>query len=484
MTLHAVGLSHDTAPVAVREPFALDDDGRQQLYAALGHALTPDAEVVLVSTCNRTEAYLYGTDTDQRTLRALLAHHAGQPWPDAHAFTLRDEGAVQHVLAVAAGLRSLVLGDAQILSQIKDAYRAADDESRLGPVMHRLMHTAFRTAKRVKTETGLGLGRASVSSAAVAAAAAHFGGRLDGRRALLVGTGQMGQAALKALAQYRLAGLAVTNRSADRAAAVAASFGAEVVDWADRHAAAGRADLVLVASGAAEPTVRAADLPDRSTQALAFNETLVLDIALPRNVEPAVDALPGYRLIGLDQLAAVSASTKAARQREVPQADAIVEEELAQFVAWVFHQQALGPAVQQIRATFEAIRQQEIERHAHRFASADRDELDRLTRSIMQKLLAVPVVRLKTAQATDDATLDYARGVRALAAIFSRPDCADEAVTEQQARADASLLLAPPPVSMSPVSTSPAHTPVATPGGCPLGHDRPAAATAAPADRG
>ena len=475
MTLHAVGLTHDTAPVALREPFALDDAGRQRLYAELGRALSPDAEVVLVSTCNRSEAYLYGTDADVRTLRARLAQHAGQPWPEAHAFWLRDEGAVQHVLAVAAGLRSLVLGDAQILSQIKDAYRAADDEGRLGPVMHRLLHTAFRTAKRVKTETGLGLGRASVSSAAVAAAAGHFGGRLDGRRALLVGAGQMGQAALKALRQYRLSGLAVTNRSADRAAAVARTFGADVVAWEDRHAAAGRADLVLVASGAAEPTLCAADLPDRSTQALAFNETLVLDIALPRNVEPAVDTLPGYRVVDLDHLAAVSDEAKAARRREVPRAAAIVDEELAQFVAWVFHQQALGPAVQQVRATFEAIRRQEIDRHAHRFAETDREELDRLTRSIMQKLLAVPVVRLKTAQATDDATLDYARGVRALASIFARPDCTDEAASERRARAAAAPLLDPTPTPL-PSDDAPV-------GGCPLGHDRPAARSTS-ADRG
>ena len=477
MTLHAVGLSHHSAPVAVREPFAFDPDARRRLYARLGRKLTADAEVVLVSTCNRTEAYLYGTDQDVETLRAALVGHAGVAWPEQHAFTYHHEQAVRHVLAVTAGLRSLVLGDAQILSQVKDAYRAADDEGRLGPVMHRLLHTAFRAAKRVKTETGLGLGRASVSSAAVAAAAQHFGGRLDGRRALLVGTGQMGQAALKALAQYRLAGLQVTNRSAERAASVAHTFGADTVDWAERHAAAGRADLVLVASGADAPTITAAYLPDRSAEALAFNETLVLDVALPRNVEPAVDALPGYRVIDLDRLSAVSASTRAARQREVPHAEEIVEGELAQFVAWVFHQQALAPAVQQVRATFEAIRQQEIERHAHRFESADREDLDRLTRSIMQKLLAVPVVRLKTAQATDDATLDYARGVRALASIFARPDCAEEQPHERQARTDAEPIVQPAPVPL------PEPDPQVE-GGCPLGYDRSAASPATRPGRG
>jgi glutamyl-tRNA reductase len=438
MTFFAFGLNHETAPVAVREAFALDEAAKRRLLRLV--RLSPSAECVVLSTCNRTEVYLLGERADVGALQSALSLHAGTPWPDADAFALEDEDAVLHALRVAAGVTSQVLGDAQILAQVKDAYRVAVEEDRVGTALHRLMHTAFRTAKRVRTETAISEGAASISSLAVHAARRHFearhagppagsGGALAGRRVLLLGAGRMGLAALAVLAAEG-ASLAVANRSRERAEAAAARFGAVVSDWAARHAAAATADLVIVASGAPEPVLHAERLPARPDAA----PTLVIDVAMPRNVEPAVAERPGYALLDLDRLGEWREETAAARRAALPSAEAICRDGLAEFVAWVFHHEALQPAIHALRETFEAIRLQEIERHAHRFHHADRDDLDRLTRSILQKLLAVPVVRLKE---TGPDSLDFARGVRFLRHAFSRPGCDEETAAERQAQADA-----------------------------------------------
>ncbi|MEP0546085.1 MAG: glutamyl-tRNA reductase [Rhodothermales bacterium] len=453
MTFHAFGLNHETAPVAVREAFALDEAAQRRLYGLL--RLSASAEVILLSTCNRTEVYLFGGDTDVAAVQATLSATAGTPWPIEHAFALTDEAAVLHVLHVTSGLRSQVLGDEQILAQMKGAYRVAVDAEQVGAVLHRLMHTAFRTAKRVRTETALSEGAASISGLAVRAARLHFekhGTSLAGRRVLLLGTGEMGLVALKTLAGEG-AVLTVSNRSRPRAEAAAASLprACAVRDWADRHAAVADADLVLVASGAPEPVLLANDLPERSDTA----PCLVIDVAMPRNVEPAVREKDGYTLLDLDLLGLWRTQTTEARRSAAPEAEAICAEGLGEFVAWVFNHEALQPAIHALRETFEAIRTQEIERHAHRFQSADRDDLDRLTRSIMQKLLAVPVVRLKN---TDSESLDFVRGVRFLSHAFSRPGCEDASPEERAA-----------------VPESAADAPDAE-SACPFGHTEPEAA--------
>jgi glutamyl-tRNA reductase len=442
MTLHALGLNHERAPVALRERFALDAPARAALLAGL--PLGSAAEAVVLSTCNRTEAVVYGTEHDALAVAAALAVRAGVPWPEADAFHLRDEAAVRHALELTAGLRSLVLGDAQILPQVKDAYRAAVEAERVGPVLHRLLHQAFRAAKRVRTETALAEGAAPVSAAPVAAARAHRaahvpGARgLDGARVLLVGAGEMGQAALRALAADALADLAVTNRTEERAAEAAlawaggqapAGLAARLVPWEERHAAVAAADVVVVASGAAAPVLRAADLPARSGPGV-----LVVDVAVPRNVEPAVDALPGYTVLDLDRLARTVRATEARRSAAVPAARAVCDEALADFVEWMLRQHALQPTVHALRTTFEAIRRQELDRYAHRFDPAALPEVERLTRSILQKLLAVPVVHLKDAGPD---SLDAAAAIRVLSRMFARPGCDEEDAAETAARADA-----------------------------------------------
>ncbi len=421
MLFISFGLNYETASVGVREAFALNEQKQRAFYRSL--QLSDDAELIVLSTCNRTEVYLYGTHDDARIVEQALAEQAGVAWPADEAFVLYDEAAVRHLLHVASGLKSMVLGDAQILAQVKEAYRVAVDEEKVGAVLHRLMHTAFRAAKRVVTETAVTSGVLSVSGAAVAMAQSHFEqqsrGGLAGRRALLIGAGQMGSLALYALKKYRLASLSVTNRSVARARTVAAAAGASVVPWGDRYEALRESDLIIVATSAEAPVLRAAHLPAQKKSL----PVLVIDISIPRNVDRTAEEIPGYRVLDLDALKDWMARVEEGRRAEVPVAQSICESLLAEFVSWMFHQQALQPAVQAIRETFERIRIQEIERHHHRFDAIDREELDSITRSIMQKILAIPIVRLKS---TDPESIDFVRGIRLLQGLFTRPLCDDD----------------------------------------------------------
>ena len=418
MTFYALGLNHHHASVEETEAFALDEDAQFSVYDDL--ILSEGAEVVLLSTCNRTEAYLYGREADVRRIEAALAAETGTSWPEDSSFRRKDEAAVRHVLHVTAGLESMVLGDQQILAQVKDAYQRAVDAGQVHSLMHRLLHTAFRAAKRVSSETALSEGAASISTAAVELARHYFAQERPSRLlaevdVLLVGAGQMGQLALKALEEDDPRSLTVTNRSADRAREVAEAHGGEPLAWEHRHQRLAEVDLALVATGASTPVLHEDRLPDARP---AGDSTLVMDIARPRNVDPAVADREGFALYDLDNLQAWAERARERRSTAVPEAESICEDLLSDFVTWVFHQQALEPAIQAIRDTFDAIRKQEVDRHAHR-TDMDREEVDQLTRSIMQKLLAVPIVRLKN---VDPDSIDFVQGIKLLHALFAPSD--------------------------------------------------------------
>lgn len=421
MTFYAFGLNHETASVAVREAFSFSEDAARAFYRDV--RLSEEGECILLSTCNRTEVYLFGTEEDLRRVREHIRTRAeGTSWRDEDAFLYADEAAIRHVLEVACGLRSMVLGDGQILNQVKEAYRLAVEEDGVESVLHRLMHTAFRTAKRVINETGLSDGLVSVASAAVKTARQHFeeglGMGFKEQRVLVVGAGEMARLTVEALRSHGLRDISLTNRSRARGLEVAGRIEGAFVEWKERHEAVKAADLVIVATGAQEPVLRAERLPAAAERPA----TLLLDIALPRNVDPAADKLAGYKVVDLDRIDRRLEVAEARRRESIPDAKALCEKAVHEFVTWIFHQQAMQPAIHAIRDTFEMIRRQEIERHHHRFSELDRKELDRITRSILQKLLAVPVVRLKS---VDPESIDYVRGIRLLYGLFSHPACED-----------------------------------------------------------
>ena len=420
MRFYAVGLNHECASLERTEAFALDPEDQKSLYTNL--SLSADAEVIVLSTCNRTEAYLYGTAADVRQVEALLGHGADEQWPSTAAFRRQDEAAVRHLLQVTSGLRSVVLGEQQIFAQVKEAYERAVDAGYVHSVMHRLLHTAFRAAKRVSSETSLGRGAASVSTAAVEMAretleACADSSSLSEAEVVLIGAGKMGRLALEALADEAPRSITVVNRSPDRAEEVASSYGGETEPWSDRYDEVAAADLALVATGAPDPVLLSASLPTPDD-----GSTLLVDVAMPRNVDPAVTDRAGYRVYDLDDLHDWTENVQERRAAAVPEAESICEELLEDFVTWFFHQQALQPAIQAIRRTFDTIREQEVDRHAHR-TDMDREEVDRLTQSIMQKLLAVPIVRLKN---VDPESIDFVQGIELLHALFA-PSADDQA---------------------------------------------------------
>lgn len=416
MTFYALGVNHDCASMQQTEAFALGGEAIEGLYEDL--ILSSESELVLLSTCNRTEAYLYGRKADVERVQAAMSEVAGRAWPDDDSFCVKNESAVQHVLEVTAGIHSMVVGDEQILAQVKEAYQRAVDAGMVHSLMHRLLHTAFRAAKRVSTETVLSEGAASVPTASVEMARQYVEDAVPTRslsdlRVLLVGAGKTGRLALQAMKSESPDSVAVTNRSPDRAHRAAEIHGGTVVPWENRHDAVLRSDLTLVATGAPDPVIRLEELSTEQTET-----SVVIDMARPRNVERGIGDLSAFQVFDLDDLHEWMEEVRDRRGAAVPKAKAICEELLSDFVTWVFHQQALQPAIRAIRETFESIRKQEVDRHAHR-TGMNREEVERLTRSILQKLLAVPIVRLKN---VDPESIDFVQGIKLLHALFSPSD--------------------------------------------------------------
>ncbi|MEX0599466.1 MAG: glutamyl-tRNA reductase, partial [Rhodothermales bacterium] len=249
----------------------------------------------------------------------------------------------------------------------------------------------------------------------------HRGQALDALSALVVGSGSMGLIAAEALCLERIRSLSFTNRSEERGRAASSKYHATFVPWSDRYQAAAAADVVIVATSAEEPVLFFEPFRDAGVS----DGLLIIDISVPRNVERGIEELPGIHVINVDQLIEVAEGTQEVRASAVPDARRIVDEMLGEFVSWVFHHQALQPAIRAIGETFEAIRVQEVNRHHQRFSEADRAELDRITRSIIQKLLAVPIVRLKS---VDPESINFAHGIRLLHALFERQECEDDRV--------------------------------------------------------
>ena len=425
MHFFALGLNHRTAPIELRDAFSLREQDVRALYRSWTG--TPAAEFVVLSTCNRTECYLHGTQEDVAAICRAFAGTAGQSWPEAQAFQLRDEEAVEHLLEVTAGLDSMVIGDAQILSQMKEAYRVAVEEERVGSILHRLMHTAFATAKRVMNETSIADGHASVAGTAASIARDALAGRLgvEGRASVLVvGAGQMGRLVVEALAGDERIELAVTNRTAGRLEPLIAQHPrVTAVPWAARYEALRNAQAVVVATNACEYVLtRKAVEPVRPDA----SPVVVIDIAMPRNVDPRIGEMPGFRVLDMDAIQHMIGDVIDRRRADLDAARDVCREMLADFVSWFFHHQALQPAIRAILETFDDIRRQEIERHQHRFSDVDYRQLDRITRSIMQKVLAVPVVRLKNVGPDH---IDYVNGIKLLQLLFARTACEDPVAT-------------------------------------------------------
>ena len=387
-----VGVSHHTAPLALRERVAI---GEQQLPAALATLREQVGPSAIVSTCNRTELYASGAH-DERELIRFLAERSGVDAAliERHAATRRDVEAVRHLYAVASGVESMVVGESEVLGQVRAAFSAAVTAGSDDALLSRLFHTAIRTARRARNETRVGAGALSVSTIAAQQARALCP---DPRRAtvLVIGAGEAGRLAAESLAERGVRTLLVTNRTHERAEALAAALGGEAVDFAQLPDTLSRVDVVIAASGAESALLSRGDV--EAAVARREGEPLViLDIAMPRDVDPDVRTLPGVRYLDLDDLQGLAARNRGAREAEVAAVRAIVDAETERFIEW-WEQLQVAPTIAALTERAERLQQREIERAARRMDASpeQREQLDAMARALTARLLHDPIAALR-----------------------------------------------------------------------------------------
>jgi glutamyl-tRNA reductase len=400
MHLLLVGISHKTAPVELRERIDFHARGLDVALRDLAPRLS-SGEAVVLSTCNRAELYV-ASDQVERTRAELVKfigdfHGVDRPALVPHVYELLDLDAVRHLFRVAAGLDSLVVGEPQILGQVKEAYTVAGDVHVIGPVLNRLFHSSFAVGKRVRSETALGSGAVSVSFAAVSLARKIFGD-LKGRSVVVVGAGEMGKLTAMHMKSQGVHHVTIVSRTMGHAARTAEAIGgALAAPWDDLDAALGAADIVISATGAAAPILTKARI--EAVMRPRLNRPLfIIDIALPRDVEPAAGEIEQVFLYNIDDLQAVVAENVARRSSEIVRAEAIVAEEVEKFGGWMRSRGAI-PTVVALRQRFESIRRAELERLDYKLSALPpdaRSRVDEVTRLIVEKLLLTPTEQLKS----------------------------------------------------------------------------------------
>ena len=426
MPVVVIGLNHRTAPLAVREAMTVGEaDIPKTLHALL--ECEHLSEAVVLSTCNRTEVYavaerFHGGYSDIRGVLAEVAFLSPEDFTD-HLYVHHDSAAAAHLFEVVAGLDSAVLGEHEIQGQVKGAWEAAQGADAVGATLNLLFRHALEAGKRVRTETAIGRGTASVSYSAVALAAQHlteagFDG-LAGARAIVLGTGDMGASMAASLADSGVADLVVANRTFDTAAALARGLDARAVRFSDLARELVDADVLLTSTGAASVLLTRDEVAS-VVELRGGRPLLLVDIAVPRDIEPSVAGLPGVTVLDMDDLTAFADAGLADRRREIDAVRALLDAELERFGA-ATSARSVAPVIVALRSAAEATREAELQRAQGRLAGLDADQLDAVdafTQSLVAKLLHQPTVALREAAGTPKGD----RLVQALRDLFDIQD--------------------------------------------------------------
>lgn len=439
--LIVIGLSHQTAPVEVRERLAVIpgeiESHLQQLVKLPGVT-----EAALVSTCNRVEVYAASSDA-RAALAAVREHfHGGlagsraaaggfDPELDRHLYERAGREAIHHLFRVAASLDSLVVGEPQILGQIKDAFELAMKAQTAGRVLGSVFPSAFRVARKVRRDTAIARQPVSVSSVAVEVARQYWSG-FEGRRVLVVGAGKMSDLAARSL-RASGATVAVTNRTATRAEELAQRLGCSVEPWNDLEGALARADIVITSTGAREPILGLA-LLQRVQKARRRRQLLVIDIAVPRDVDPAADDLEGINVWDIDDLQKAVDQNLEGRRQEADRAEAVVEEEVARCLA-ARRGNAVGPTITALRLRSIGIARAEAEKTISGLPGLDdraKRALSMMAEAIVNKLLHAPQVALKKSASSEEGESLLA----AAHALFDLPPPPVEAVEPDEGQGE------------------------------------------------
>jgi glutamyl-tRNA reductase len=416
--LFLLGLNHTTAPLDVRERLAFNAQQRAEAVARFRQRFE-NCELVLLSTCNRVEFYtaraIHGHPRQEEVIDFLAEFHAIEPAKFApHVYQKAERDAVEHLFHVASSLDSMVLGETQILGQVRDAYETCKGLSSVGPMLNPLFQRAIAVGKEVMHGTALNEGRLSVASVAVDYAKGIFD-HFDDKTVLCIGAGKMAALVLQSFANLRPGRLLICNRSPEKAAALATRFGGQQVPFESLPDHLVAADIVITSTGAAHPIITR-PLFEGLRKRRRYRPIFLIDIAVPRDVEAAVGELDGAYLYNLDDLQQVVSQTQAQRTDAIGSARAIVRKHIESFIAW-HRQRELGPAIHRLYNRYHAIAQEELARTLNKLPNvteAERAHLEDLARRIVNKLLHDPVQTLRHAGADHASAAPYLHALEKL----------------------------------------------------------------------
>ncbi|MEW6219944.1 MAG: glutamyl-tRNA reductase [Thermodesulfobacteriota bacterium] len=403
-TILVLGVNHKTTPVEVREKLAFSGDCSTPLLAI--HALPGCQECCLLSTCNRVEVYFVARNREEteRQLRAFLFAQAGLPESETHRYVYVHQGAdaVHHIFRVAGSLDSMIVGEPQILGQLKDAYQKACDQATCGVIMNKLLTKAFSVAKRIRTETNIGSSAVSISYAAVELAKKIFGD-LRGKRVMLVGAGEMAELAAEHLVNQGIAKVVVANRTLERAMNLARRFNGSAVTLDELVGELVGVDILISSTGA-PGLVLLKDQVKPVMRQRRHSPLFLIDIAVPRDLDPRLNDIDNVYLYDIDDLNQVVETNKAERDKEAVRAERIASEETMKFLQWL-ETMEITPTIIAIREKAEAIRSAELARTMSQLGDIppkQKKAIEVLTSSIINKILHDPILFLKNGQASQD----------------------------------------------------------------------------------
>lgn len=399
MEIVLVGLNHRTAPVEVRERVSFTAEQARRASEELRSKGILE-ETLVLSTCNRSEVYGVPPETSRESAPGLSTflsefHSVRMDVLGTSLYHHYDREAVRHLFRVAAGLDSMMLGEAEILGQVREAYRLAHEQGATGPVLNRLFQSALEVGKRVRTETELGARPMSVASAGVKLAERIFG-KLHDRCALVLGAGTISEQVIAQLRDRGIARLFVMNRSKERADGLAKQYGGEVLPWGEWEKALPMPDVIVSSVSAEEPVLRR-ETVERAMERRGNRSVFLMDLGLPRNVDATVGKLYNVYVYNMDDLAEIVAQNRQARENEIPKADSIVQEHVGKFLSWQAGVELVG-LVDELRAKMREERVQFIRARVEsirHLTEADRRLVEKLIDEILEILLLEPAERLR-----------------------------------------------------------------------------------------
>ncbi len=417
MRILCLGLSHTNTPVSLREKLAFSEDAIRAALARLscGQMASSIAEVVIISTCNRVEIYAASSKSTFAELEAFLSDVRGVAVHEFHSYLVRfkDMDAVRHLFDVAAGLDSLVIGEPQILGQITRDLELARGQNTAGPVLNRLFQSAIHAGKRARAETGISRNPASVSSLA-ASLAERVVRPLAGAQIVILGAGEMAELAVEALRKRGAKQILVVNRTLERAQALTQRWDAQAATFENLNTALASADILIASTGAPH-TLISSEMVGEAMKLRTERPLVLIDIAVPRDIDPDAANIPHVKLYDMDGLNAQLEDSLAHRMNEVPQVKNILEEELAQYENYLQSLDML-PLIADMRQTAEIIRRAELEKTLRRLpdlTETERARVEAMTQALVKKILDAPTQRLRAEAASPHAP-EYAAVARTL----------------------------------------------------------------------